>query len=375
MSTGTKIKKTIQLNGKLYDARTGRIINDTSSAPTQVIRTVQPTVAAKTVKPAEQGVAVDGIVRPTKVQSTKPKVTPAKTVAKPAPVKPTPSLQKSHTLMRTAVKKPKPVVSQHQSTSRHTPLKKVDHHRKIRAHSTPKSSLVQRFNPSAHNKVIKKETVLPVAQKPVVSQHITNEVARLATSTETQLKHSVDIIEESLRNATAHLEKFEDKVSRSTFWDRVGFRNKSANIASLTVAGLLLFGFFAYQNVPYAEMRLAATRSGVSASIPSYKPAGFSGAKEIKTEPGKVSVSFFSNSSDKKFTVTQQASNWSSDSLLTNHVLTSKQPFQTFQDAGKTVYIYNGSNTATWVNGGVWYQIDGNANLTSDQLLRIANSF
>ncbi len=59
---------------------------------------------------------------------------------------------------------------------------------------------------------------------------------------------------------------------------------------------------------------------------------------------------------------------------LTNHVLTNKQPFQTFQDAGKTIYIYEDSK-ATWVNGGVWYQINGNASLTSDQLLRIANSF
>jgi hypothetical protein len=370
VSTGTKIKKTIQLNGKLYDARTGRLIDSvhiTEPRPSKVAATV---TVVQPAKPVSSGV-VDGFVRPAKPQ---PKTSAVKVVAKPVEIKPTPKLQKSHTLMRTAVKKPKAVTSHHESSAKQTHFKKADHHRKIRAHSVPKSDLVRRFNPSAHNKVIKKETVLSVAQKPVVSQRLTNEVARLATSTETQVKHSVDIIEESLRNATAHLEKFEDKVSRVTFWDRVGFRNKSANIASLAVAGLLLFGFFAYQNIPNAEMRLAATRSGVSATMPGYKPAGFSGAKEIKSEPGKVSASFFSNSSDKRFTIIQQASNWSSDSLLTNHVLASKQPFQTFQDAGKTVYIHNDS-TATWVNGGVWYRIEGNASLTSDQLLRIANSF
>lgn len=121
-------------------------------------------------------------------------------------------------------------------------------------------------------------------------------------------------------------------------------------------------------------MRVAAARSGVSAQLPGYHPAGFSAANGIKSEPGKVTVAFKSNTNDKQFSVTQQASNWSSDSLLSNHVLASKQPFQTYQDAGITVYISNNSS-ATWVNGGIWYRIDGDATLTSDQLLRIANSF
>jgi hypothetical protein len=359
VSTGTKIKKTIELNGKLYDVRTGRILSSDSPEP--------PKLAVSDRK------AVDGFRGPVQAkQPVKPK--PVQPINKPAEVKSAAKLEKSRTLMRTAVKKPKPVSNHASSTAKHTQLKKEDSHRKIRAHSVPKSSLVQRFNLGGHGKIVKKETVLPVAQKPAVAQHITSEVARLATSTETQIKHSVDIIEESLRNATSHLEKFEDKVGRSTFWDRVGFRNKAANLTSLAIAGVLLLGFFAYQNIPNAEMRLAATRSGVSASIPNYRPAGFSGAKDIQVEPGKVSVSFFSNSSDKQFTVTQQASNWSSDSLLTNHVLANKQPFQTFQDAGKTIYIYEDSK-ATWVNGGVWYRVEGNASLTSDQLLRIANSF
>jgi hypothetical protein len=348
VSTGTKIKKTIELNGKIYDARTGRLVGGDVVTPQ----------------------AVDGFIH-----KPKPQTYTIKSVAKPAESKPAPKLEKSRTLMRTAVKKPQPATQHHQPATKQAHFKKEDHQRKARAHSVPKSDLVRRFNPSAHNGVIKREAVLAVAQQSAVPRQITSEVARLATSAEAQIKHSVDIIEESLRNANAHLEKFEGKVSRSTFWDRVGFRNKAANLVSLSIAGLLLFGFFAYQNVPNFEMRMAATRSGVSATIPDYRPAGFSGAKEIKSEPGKVSASFFSNSSDKKFTVTQQASNWSSDSLLTNHVLANKQPFQTYQDTGKTVYIYNDSSAATWVNGGVWYRVDGNASLTSDQLLRVANSF
>lgn len=384
VSTGTKIKRTIELNGKLYDARTGKIIGGTEAA-SAAKGTPKPAPAQHSTQPASQ--AVDGFKRRSHTVTTTVKVhapvskAPVQTaaakpdVSRPAPAPQAAKLEKSRTLMRTAVKKPKPVVDHYDTSGKHAHFKKENPHRKLRAHAASKSSLVQRFNPDAQLKVVKKEAVLPVAtQKPAISRQLSSEVARLATSTEAQVKHSVDIIEESLRHATSHLEKFEDRVSRSTFWDRVGFRNKTANIGSLAFAGLLLVGFFAYQNVPSVEMKMAATRSGVSASLPGYKPAGFSAAKEVKSEPGKVSATFFSNSSDKKFTVTQQASNWSSDSLLTNHVLAGKRPFQTYQDAGKTVYIYDNSN-ATWVNGGTWYKIDGNASLSSDQLLRIANSF
>lgn len=139
-----------------------------------------------------------------------------------------------------------------------------------------------------------------------------------------------------------------------------------------SLAGFLLLGFFAYQNTPAIEMRVAAARSGVSAGLPAYKPSGYS-ARDVKSEDGAVSVSFKSRTDNKSFTLTQKASSWNSASLLANTVAQTNQPYQTYQDEGKTVYIYNNSN-ATWVDGGVWYQVEGDASLTSDQLLRIANS-
>lgn len=379
-------KTTIELNGKLYDARSGRIIDDTVPARPAV----SPTPAQK--RPVQHsGRVVDGFVRRPNVAAAQPAKVVAKPVQVTAPVETTvkkvkpaaqrapvvhakAKLQKSKTLMRPAVKKPKQIVEATTVPAKHTQLKKQDPTRELRAASVPKSTLVSRFNHSATPEatIVKRQASLPVSPAPPMTEQIGSKVAQLATSTEAQVKHSVDIIEESLRNATAHLEVFEDKAKKG-FLERFGFKHKGANIASLTVAGFLLVGFFAYQNILNVEMRVAATRAGLSAHMPGYNPAGFSAANGVKSEPGKVAVTFTSNTDDKHYTLTQQASNWSSDSLLTNHVLASKQPYQTYQDEGKTIYITDNSN-ATWVNGGVWYKIDGNASLTSDQLLRIANS-
>lgn len=347
-------KTTIELNGKVYDARTGKILGNATSQPTPF-----PT--------RQKSGVVDGFTRRPQMQA-KAKPTTARTaVANASAVK----LEKSSTLMRPAVKKPAKVIKSDITASKHSILAKHDPTRATRAASVQKSSSIQRYGAVNQHKVIKKVAALPVANQ---GHHTaTQKVAHLATSTEAHLKQSVDIIEESLRNASAHLEQFEDTVKRS-FFERFGFKHKGANFAALSFAGLLLVGFFAWQNAPNLEMRVAAARAGVSADVPGYRPAGFGLSRDIKSEPGKVAITFQSNSDNKKYTVTQQASNWSSDSLLSNHVLASREPFQTYQDEGKTVYIYDNSN-ATWVNGGIWYRVDGDASLTSDQLLRIANSF
>jgi hypothetical protein len=374
-------KTTIELNGKLYDARSGRIIDEMVSAVT----------AKRTTAQTSQGTVLDGFVRRTSpavnaavgitelppAQATKTTSSKASksVVSRAAPAHAKAKLQKSQTLMRPAVKKPKPEPKNDVTLHKAAVVKKLDPQRQIRAVAVPKSNHVKRFNHSAqHTTIVRKHAVMPVAiQGSLGHAQIADQVAHLATSTEAHVHNSVNIIEESLRQATSHLETFEDKLLSKSFWHRVGFRNKTANLATVGLTGFLLFGFFAYQNVPNVEMRVAAARSGVSAHMPGYHPAGFGVARGIQAEPGKVAVTFRSNTDDRNYTVTQQASNWSSDSLLTNHVLASKKPYQTYQDAGKTVYIQENAS-ATWVNGGVWYKVDGNASLTSDQLLRIANS-
>lgn len=365
-------KTTIELNGKLYDAKSGRVISDMVSKPAPVVSlsnhsadyAVMDGVVSRTSVPVSK---VNTELQPsfhTSVAKTKPGV--ART--NPAHIKT--KIQKSKTLMRPAVKKPKPTVQNDVSSSRASIVKKTNPARHVRAATVNKSNHIQRFSTvKKPTVIIKKQVALPVVAQASTSN---TQIVHLAKSTEDHVRQSVDIIEESLRQASSHLEIFEDRIQKG-FWHRVGFRNKAANLATAGIAGFMLFGFFTYQNIPNVEMRVAATRAGVPAQMPGYSPAGFSASRAIKSEPGKVAVTFQSNTDDKQFTVTQQTSNWSSDSLLSNHVVASKKPYQTYQDAGKTVYIQDNSN-ATWVNGGVWYKVEGNASLTSDQLLRIANS-
>jgi hypothetical protein len=120
-------------------------------------------------------------------------------------------------------------------------------------------------------------------------------------------------------------------------------------------------------------MRVASTRAGFAAEMPGYKPAGFSFKGPIAYQAGRVSVTFKSNTDDRQFTLTQSSSNWNSDALLANYVASEKKQYQTYLDKGRTLYIYDNSN-ASWVDNGIWYQIEGDSSLTTDQLIRIASS-
>ena len=51
----------------------------------------------------------------------------------------------------------------------------------------------------------------------------------------------------------------------------------------------------------------------------------------------------------------------------------SKGRFLTSRDRGITVYTHDGN--AAWVNRGILYTIEGDAGLSSDAIMRIANSF
>lgn len=134
---------------------------------------------------------------------------------------------------------------------------------------------------------------------------------------------------------------------------------------------LLLGGFVAYQNKVALEMQLAAGRAGFPASMPGYKPTGFA-ARHLSYSPGTVTIGFVSNS-NKSFNVVQKQSNWDSETLLQNYVADTDKPYQAYQAAGRTIYVY-GSGSATWVNGGVWYQVNGNARLSNNQIIDIAMS-
>ena len=93
----------------------------------------------------------------------------------------------------------------------------------------------------------------------------------------------------------------------------------------------------------------------------------------LKYAPGEVTLSFHSNTDDRHFSVIQRASNWDSQTLRDDFVANSGHAYHTLQAGGRTIYAFSQGN-ATWVNGGIWYQIIDNADLSTSQLLNLATS-
>ncbi len=369
----------IEINGKRYDAVTGAILPSSPSAA----HNSTPTHAApvqKAVKPV-----VDGFVR-------RPKPHQAVPVQRGGKALPIAVTQHSKTLMRAAVKKPQKLATTVKTQdAKHAAAQQVEAkpkspaivlkprvaavapERAQHAAEVKKSSLIKKFGmastPAAESHSV---TVAPLKVRPAPLQapavaHVT---ARPVAANKT-----ADLLDKALQAAQGHTEQYHEpkRTLSKRVAKKLGVSGKAITITTAVLAGLLLGGFYAYQNVPNLAMRVAAARAGFAAGMPSYSPSGFSFKGPVQYSSGQVVVSFKSNTDDRSFKITQQSSNWTSDSLLNNFVAVSGREYQTYQDRGRTVYIYNGSN-ATWVNGGVWYQIEGKSDLTSDQLVRIASS-
>ena len=379
-------KNSIELNGKIYDVATGRQIKATLSQPQVKKLTNQ---RPKTV--SKKGTIVDGFVRtqiPIKnntQQKTQKKHTPAKngqihkaSLANNIGI----NLQKSRTLMREAVKKPS--IKKHEDNRLST---KHDKERLQRAQKVKKSNRIKRFVSPLHNNAKNitqkahnngtKQDKAPRNENTYTNASYLTAISPISQKTESRAKpHSKS--EEAIANAMLKANSHQARKSRPErpkhrLARNLGFSRKAANMALTALTIIILGGFVLYQNIPNLSMRIASSRAGFSANMPGYKPSGFSMSGPVEYGPGKVKISFSSNSDQRSFSLTQQVSNWNSSALVDNYMVASNKQYQTFDDNGKTIFIYDSSN-ATWVSGGVWYQIEGDSSLNSDQLLKIANS-
>ncbi len=358
--------KTVQINGKKYDATTGKLIRSNT---------------AKQSKRAAAPTSIDGVV-----PGARAKRATKRTSAKRSPAKPvvkTP--QKSRTLMRTAVKKP----SAKKSST--TPISKsqlgTSRARSNAARTSHKSPHVSKFNgvgmqPQPVKKVVKPMSVKAhpatrTARPSLAQRKKAANVAGRAASAATVAKKNVaaaKLIESALERADAHTQPAHTPAKKRTkLAHKLGISARAMSVSAAVLAAVLLGGFFALQNVPNLSMRVAAARAGLDATLPKYNPSGFTYNGPIQYSPGKVTISFRSTTDDRNYDLIQSSSNWSSESLLDNFVVEGNTPYQTFEDRGRTLYIYGGSN-ATWVDNGIWYQIEGDSRMSTDQLIRVAAS-
>ncbi len=363
-------KNYIVINGRKYDSSTGELVQEQPKKP-------ETTHSAKNI---------GEIIRPnleSKHQSNqqpKPKVRPN------TPVRATnhhsKNHQKSQTLMRQAVKKPAPnlrkSVQQDFKTISKSQLS-VHPERIKQAIDIQRSPQIKKYQqPSIQQTKIAALPVRKPAQpidsmqtarpKPVQQPTIPQNPQQTQTA-----NPASQLVDRTIQNANSHQQKFlpEQATKRKR---RLSINNRVLQFAMGSLAVLLLAGFFAIQNIPHLSMRIAASRSGVASSMPGYTPSGFAFRGPINYSDGIVKISFRSNSDDRSYTVSQQNSSWNSESLLNEFVASKAVQYQTYTDGrGRTLYIYDKHN-ATWVQNGIWYVVEGDSDLSTDQLASLAAS-
>ncbi|CAN5649642.1 hypothetical protein BH23PAT1_BH23PAT1_0990 [soil metagenome] len=354
-------KNEIIINGKHYDALTGKLLATSPSTPVSS-------------HPAKSGITMEGVVKPKNHGRSTANI--HQQTAKHVHGKP----ERSNTLMRTAVKKPDPAnkihskaMPAHQDSAQTKDsvqakaLASVPAERYARATGVQKSSLVSRFG-NDHGPV---KPITTIAGEIKVKKPPNQATESPAVPTSTRASNPFDT---AVSHAKSHHQKPPKKTKlHHKAAHKLRVSPRTVSFSAFAMASVFIVGFVAFQNVPYVAMKVASNRSGVGAELPSYKPSGFKLSGPIRYSSGEIIVNYKSRTDNRAFEVKQRKSAWNSESLNQNFLASNQLKYQTYQDKGKTIYIYNGSS-ATWVNGGIWYQVEGDSSLSSEQLLRIANS-
>jgi hypothetical protein len=141
--------------------------------------------------------------------------------------------------------------------------------------------VVSDFGPVAHPMVTKAH-----------QQQSTQVVAQPATLAKQAPKPSQVIKQEAIKEA---LEKAPSHNAQEKTKKRSGKLGRFASIGSVTLALILLAGYFTYLNMPSLSVRVAAAQAGVNASYPEYHPDGYSLSGAVAYSQGQVSMKFASN--------------------------------------------------------------------------------
>lgn len=320
--------KTITINGRQYDARTGLAVD--SVAPLQ----------------------------PAPPQTLKVRSTPAGAVHS--------TTQRSQTLNRRLIKKPAGATRSLQEIiprkqpGRPAPNQIVSPH-------------IAKFAP--HPVVNRQRTTMDispamhphVAKAHAISQAKANAPA-VATATQQQRPTAQQIKHSALQEAIA-------KTSKNTHAPRRPLLKKPRRLSIVTasLAFVLLGSYFTYLNMPSLSVRVAAAGAGINANYPSYQPDGYSLNGLIGYGQGQVTMKFAANGSPQGFTIKQAKSSWDSEAVLDNYISPrAGVSYIPYTERGLTIYTYG--NNAAWVNGGILYTIEGDAPLSSEQIRHIATS-
>jgi hypothetical protein len=130
-----------------------------------------------------------------------------------------------------------------------------------------------------------------------------------------------------------------------------------------------------YVNIPSLSVGFASAQAGIKATYPEYRPDGYKLHQPVTYKDGEVTLEFKSTTTDKGYTIVQTRSSWDSSAVLDNVVRKATgDNYITTQERGLTIYSYNESSNAVWVNGGILYTITSTAPLSGEQIRHIATS-
>lgn len=162
----------------------------------------------------------------------------------------------------------------------------------------------------------------------------------------------------------------EEKVEKTKI--RFGFPRV---VLALFCAAVVVFMivYFVNLNMPDISLRVAAMQTGFEASYPSYVPRDYT-LSGITSEEGNITLNFKNHSTETTFSLVEKKSTWDSNALLNNFVKsTYGENYSVIREQGLTIYISD--SNATWVNGGVVYNLNAEtSNLTKKQIKSIAVS-
>lgn len=320
-------KTTITINGRLYDAVTGMPVQ---SAPSE---TQKPTHAHKTADISMPHSA------PRPLQTAVERPVPIAQAVHQTP-------QRSQTLHRQPLQKPTTLSHRSPAIS------------KFHIHKTEEAAASQPQAPEAQQH--------PAQMHPAVAKAL--QQSQHTTASQHQLS-GTDLKEQLIKEKLAEVKESPTKKERASW---LGRQPKLVTILSSTLALLVLGGYLTYITLPSISLKVAASRAGVEATMPEYKPDGYAVDGAITYSPGEVVITYKSTTNDVGYKLIQKSTNWDSQAVLDNYVTKQTDNYLTFQERGLTVYTFN--NKAVWVNGGLLYTIDGNASLSSEQILKVATS-
>ncbi len=354
----TKLNKqrqsTIEINGKLYDTKSGALLKEQPSH--------QPTVPAQRINdfatPKPQTIFTPE--KPDLLKLSRKRPTPQRSQA--SHLKRT--TQKSVILMRKSVKRPATGIKTNELSTKDSSERM--HTTQHRANQISQSPFISRHGMPT-SRIVKKTEHIAVALHPEQTtrhKHTQPNPPHHKSKPTIHHKHRSKA-EQIFSNALEKAEPQKTKPIKSRK-SRPALRWSSGLLALI-----LLTGFIGYMNLPNINVKFAGVKAGFSASLPKNGPSGFSINGPVNYDNGKVVINFRSNTDGRSYSIKQEVSNWNSSSLQENFLVANNKTFTTTQDKGRTVYIYD--NNATWVNRGVWYNVESTS-LSSDQLLSIATS-